>query len=238
MTVLLVAKVLGVVALGAAVLFAFSLFELSTQVGRYKNYWQRNNSRPVNPSDILYVALGDSTAQGIGASHPDKSYPGVIKANLAEKEGQPVHLVNLSKSGAKIKDVLTTQLPAMQKLGINEKTVITIEIGANDIAKFEPAKFESEMDELMSKLPAQTVISDIPYFGDGRLHNKEPDVQAANTIMYKLAAKHGFELAPLHAKMKRNGGIKTFAADWFHPSNYAYRENWAPVFLEKINVKR
>lgn len=238
MSVLIIAKILGVVALIAAILFAFSLFDLGTQVGRYRSYWDRNNSKPAQPDEILYVALGDSTAQGIGASHPDNGYPGIVREELTRREGKPVRLVNLSKSGAKVKDALAKQLPALQKLGIDDKTIITIEIGANDMIAFSPANFESEMDALMANLPKQTVISDIPYFGDGRLKSKQPDVEAANKIMYKLASKHGFTLAPLHERMNRNGGFKTFAADWFHPSNYAYRENWAPVFLERINENR
>lgn len=110
-----------------------------------------------------------------------------------------------------------------------------MEIGANDMINFDPAKFESEMDELMQALPNQALISDIPYFGESRFKSKEANVLVANEIMYRLAKKNGYELVPLHEQMKRNGGIKTFAVDWFHPSNVAYRENWAPVFLQRID---
>lgn len=227
-------KALGITLVAIAVLYALSLFGLYTQLARYKHYWERNNQQAATRGEILYVALGDSTAQGIGATHPDKSYPGVIRQELAEQEGKPVRLVNLSESGAKVRAVIDTQLPALEKLGINDRTIITIEIGANNMFNFNASKFESEMDELMGKLPPQALISDLPYFGESRFKSKQAHVAVANDIMYRLAEKHGFKLVPLHAQIQRNGGLRTFAADWFHPSNTAYRENWAPVFLERL----
>lgn len=229
-----VLKYFGIALLVAIILYALSLFNLFTQLARYTKYWEENNKKSATAGEIVYVALGDSTAQGIGASHPDKSYPGVIRKELSERKNQPVRLINLSKSGAKVQDVLDTQLPALNKLKTDGKTVITMEIGANDMVSFDARKFESEMDSVLSKMPKQTLISDIPYFGESRLKSKQPNVETANEIMYRLASKYGFELVPLHAQMQRNGGIKTFAPDWFHPSNTAYRENWAAVFLERL----
>lgn len=227
-------KFVGFALLIAVVLYGLSLFSLWTQLARYKNYWDRNNQKPAISGELLYVALGDSTAQGIGASHPDKSYPGVIAKQLAQRENRPVRLVNLSKSGAKVRDVIDTQLPAFEKLDSKTQAKITIEIGANNIIGFNAESFEKDMDELMGKLPKQTIVSDIPYFGGGRLKSREPDVQKANEIMYRLADKHGFELAKLHEQTRRNDSIKTFATDWFHPSSNGYKVNWAPVFLDRL----
>ncbi len=238
MNIFFVLKMLGVGLIIGTALLAMSLLELYTQLARYKTYWERNNEKSAQDGEILYIALGDSTAQGIGASHPDKGYTSIIRKKLAEREKKPVRLVNLSKSGATIKDVLAAQLPAMKKLGVSERTVVTIEIGANDILVFNPKMFESEMDELMGKLPPQTVMSDIPTFKQSRFNSREPDVLQANEIMYKLATKHGLQLAPLHARMLQRNGIRNFAADLFHPSNAAYSRNWAPVFLEQIPTPR
>ena len=218
------------------VVFVLSLFELYTQLGRYQSYWQKNNQKPATSGEILYVALGDSTAQGIGATSPQKGYVGLVAKELEKRSGKPVRIVNLSKSGAKVKDVLDTQLPEFNRLKTDKKTIVTIEIGANNISSFNRAEFEAQMDEVMTKLPKQTIITDIPYFGESRHKSRQPNVDQANQIMYKLAQKHGFELAPLHKRMLQNGGIKTFAPDWFHPSNTAYRENWAHVFISKIKL--
>lgn len=237
MNLVFVLKAGGITLLICLIIFAVSLFELWTQLARYKAYWDRNNTQPPISGEILYIAMGDSTAQGIGASHPEKSYPGVIKNKLADGTQRPVRLVNISKSGAKIRDVIDKQLPELEKLGSNEKTIITIEIGANNMISYNEKKFEAEMDELMGSLPEQAVLSDIPYFGGSRLKSREADVLSANKIMYRLASKHVIELVPLHSKIKNNNGIKMYAADWFHPSNTSYRENWAPVFLDSINTE-
>lgn len=203
------------------------LVELYTQVARYRNYWQRQNA---TVEKVEYVALGDSAAQGLGATHPSKGYVGVIAKELGVKP------INLSKSGAKIEDVLQDQLPQLEKLQLTDETVITIEIGANDIVSgFDPAKFEAEMGELMDRLPKQAVISDMPYFGSSRYRAKEVNVKVANEIMYRLANERGFILASLYERTRQNGGPKIFAVDWFHPSNLSYRDNWAHVFLERID---
>ncbi len=225
-------KIAGITLAIIIVLFVLSLFELWTQLARYQSYWTRQNKSA--EGDITYVALGDSTAQAIGASHPSKGYVGIISKQLAEERGTTVKTINLSKSGAKIKDALNTQLPAMEKLGVTDQTVVTIEIGANDIISFDPIEFELQMDELMERLPRQTVMSDIPYFGGTRFKSKQPQVDQANVIMYKLAKKHDRALVPLHDAVKNNGGLTTLAPDHFHPSNKSYRENWAPLYMDRL----
>lgn len=235
MSLLLLIKI-SVLALVLIIVFwILSLFELYTQIGRYKHYWERNNQKPSSANEILYVALGDSTAQGIGATHPRHSYVGLVSKELEKKNYQPVRTINLSKSGAKVEDVINYQLPELKKLQVNDKTVITIEIGANDMINFNNNDFEKSMDQLMSQLPKQTLISDIPYFGDTRYKNKQSNVEVANKIMYRLANKNGFELVPLHDRVKENGGYRTLAIDWFHPSNTAYKENWSHVFIKRLN---
>lgn len=234
MSVSTVLKASGLLIIILIVLYVLSLFSLWTQLARYQSYWDRQNKLPSANEEILYVALGDSTAQAIGASHPSNGYVGIISKELATKHNQSVKTVNLSKSGAKIQDVLDTQIPALNSLKVNENTIITIEIGANDMISFNSEQFDAQMDELMGALPKQTIMSDIPYFGGSRFKGKEPDVETANKIMYRLADKHDIRLVPLHEKVKQNSGVTTLATDLFHPSNKGYRENWAPVFMEQL----
>lgn len=226
--------IVGAIVAAIVLIIGLSLLNVYSQLSRYKNYWVDNNQNVIAAGTIDYVAFGDSAAQGVGATSAAKGYPGLIQKELSKNQNRDIKLVNLSKSGGKIRDVLDTQLPAYRKLNVSDKTVITVEIGANDMIDFEPKKFEKEMDELMDKLPSQTIISDIPYFGGSRLGRLESNVIAANKIMYKLAEKHGFELVQLHDKVQNNTGILTLAPDLFHPSNNGYRENWAPVFLDRI----
>ncbi len=221
------------------VVFAFvlSIFDLYTQLARYTDYWQKNNQKPARSNELVYIALGDSTAQGIGATYPSKGYVGLVADELAASRNTPVRTVNLSKSGAKVRDALDTQLPALEKLNPDSKTVITMEMGANDMINFNAADFERDMDKVMSRLPQQTLITDIPYFGGTRFKSKQPNVLVANEIMYRLAKKHGFQLVPLYDRVKQNSGLSTMAVDLFHPSNKAYKENWSKVFMDRLQEK-
>lgn len=213
------------------------LGELYTQLARYKVYWNTHNQQTLANSrseNIRYYGLGDSAAQGVGATSPQKGYVGLIAKSLNEKNSQPVELINLSKSGAKIADVTRDQLPIMESLGVKSNAVVTVEIGANDILSFQSERFEREMNELMGKLPKQTIISDIPTFKGGRFAKYEPNVLAANQIIIRLSDQHGLKRAKLFDKINANHGVTTFAADMFHPSNRGYRENWAPAFLDQL----
>ncbi|MBW3569186.1 SGNH/GDSL hydrolase family protein [Candidatus Parcubacteria bacterium] len=217
-------------------IYAVRLGELYTQAGRYQTYWNRQNHLPAQANEILYVALGDSTAVGIGANKPQNGYVGYIARELEEKTGRSVRILNFGETSAKVSDAVNSQLPKLKSANISSDSVITIEIGANDMKNFEDVKFEREMNELMSRLPKQTVISNIPYFGAGINRGSEPNVKKANKIIDRLAEKHGLNLADLYARTRDNSGFKTFAVDWFHPSAYGYRSNWVPAFLESIDV--
>jgi lysophospholipase L1-like esterase len=219
------------------VFFAARLGELYTQLARYQKYWSKANLIPVSHNDFVYVALGDSAAQGVGASKPDKGYVGLIAKELQQNRQEKVKTINLSKSGARISDVINVQLPLYKKLDLTNRHVITIEIGANDITVFNKQKFENEMQELMSKLPKNTIISDLPSFSGSRYAMHEPRVLQANEIISRLAVEHGFKPAELHKRVAANHGLRTFAADMFHPSDYGYKVNWTAAFMERINEK-
>lgn len=204
-------------------------------IGRFAQYWNDQNNRVRINGALLYVALGDSAAQGLGATSPRRGYVGLVADKLSEQKDQPVHVINLSKSGATIRDVIEEQLDELSAL---EPNVITLDIGGNDIRTYDAGRFERDMDDLMSRLPKQTIISDLPYFG-GRdrfltMGQSERHVVEANTIMRRLADKHGFELVDLHAETQaRNAWPWSYAIDYFHPNNFGYKA-WADAFLKKM----
>lgn len=214
------------------------LGELYSQIARYQKHWDSVNQKPIGKDDLVYVAFGDSAAQGIGATDPDKGYVGLVAKYLSEHRDKNVRVINLSKSGAKVSDVIEVQLPKYRSLNIANEQVVTIEIGANDIVDFDAREFERQMDQLMPLLPEGTVISDLPSFKGSRLYRLDPKALQANEITHKLAKKHGFEPAMLYKRVAANHGIRTLSADLFHPSNYGYRTNWAPAFIDKIEQKR
>lgn len=77
----------------------------------FASHWQAHNDRVRAENGPLWVVLGDSTAQGLGALTPDGGYVGQVLGELRLRTGQPWRVLNLSTSGALIRDVLGGQLP-------------------------------------------------------------------------------------------------------------------------------
>ena len=123
----------------------------------YAAWWAQPRGEP---GGLTYVALGDSAAQGIGASAPDRGYVGRVADQLRAATGQPVLVINISRTGATIRQTIQEQLPRLVGMRAD---VITIDIGSNDIAGYDPARYEQDVTELIRGLPAGTVIADIPY---------------------------------------------------------------------------
>ncbi len=179
-------------------------------------------------------ALGDSTAQGIGASGPDKGYVGLIADRLRAAKGRPVQVINLSRTGARVDDVVADQLPKLAGL---TPDVVTVAVGGNDIRHYDAVRFRSDVDALIAGLPAGAVVGDVPWFmhgGTGR------DSAEAAAYVTQVAESRGLPVAGLHEAMQRRGWasmLTDFSADWFHPSNRGYRI-WADAFWEAVNKPR
>lgn len=75
--------------------WAVELVGLTRSVEARAEYWSVPRGEP---GELLYVALGDSAAQGIGASSPETGYVGVLAARLRASTGRSVEVVNLSRS--------------------------------------------------------------------------------------------------------------------------------------------
>lgn len=203
-----------------------ALAKLVYSLASYQRYWSKNTSQ----TELKYIALGDSAAQGIGASRPEKGYVGLLSRHLGAAE----QTINLSVSGAKVADVIAAQLPKLTDLNINADTVITLDIGGNDMRDFEPARFEREINDLYSKLPKQTIVADVPYFGGGRYRHLEQNVELANGIIRRAAQKHELKIAPLHQITKDRDSLLVYSSDFFHPSNIGYK-NWFEAYRTALD---
>lgn len=197
--------------------------ELAERIPVHSKFWRE---RRAEDGELLYVAIGDSAAQGIGASRPAHSYVGFIAAELRRHTDRTVRVANLAVSGATVGLAIETQLPALAKL---EPDIVTVSIGANDIASFDPARFERQYGELLDALPPHAIVADLPTF---YFMPAERKVRVANAIVRRLAAERGLTVVPLHARTRRYGlwGVSTqFAGDLFHPNDRGYRV-WAGAF--------
>lgn len=192
-------------------------------------WWKDQRARA---GELLYVAIGDSAAQGVGASHPGRSYVGLIAKHLRQRTGRTVRVVNLSISGARLREAISLQLSPLRRLSPD---VVTVAIGANDMPGFDRERFTRELAEVYDALPAGTIVADVPSFYVGA---SERNARVANTIVRRLAAEHHFTVAPLYAATRRHGvaryALNQVAADFFHPNDRGYRM-WASAFLPVID---
>ena len=224
-----------VLILGLLLVGGVRLYLLQRQVDGYKAYWQARAAETPAPDALWYVALGDSTAQGIGASRPEQGYVGLLADSLQAKTGRPVHVVNLSVTGARLEDLIEHQLPQLEKLHLPGDAVVTLGIGSNNIRAYQPDQFRAGMETIIRRLPPQAVVGDVPYFGGGRGNSGERSALAASQVIAELAAVEGLRLAELHRVTSEQHSIRDFAADFFHPSSHGYRK-WHQAFLQTLEA--
>lgn len=204
------------------------LRRVHAQVPVYAKAWDEANALALAASGPLWVALGDSTAQGIGAPSPDQGYVGLVHRVLEERTGQAWRVLNLSKSGGRMADVLAGQLPRLEAL---EQTpaLVTCAVGANDIVRRTPlAQAEREMREIMARLPAGSVIGNLPQgLGPTR-------IRPLNHLIESEAAGAGLRVADVYAHTGPPWEGK-FAEDRFHPGALGYA-HWAAAFTEALDL--
>lgn len=224
------AMVLGGSGAVALALEAGALWRLLTQLGQRAAYWSIPRGEP---GGLVYAALGDSAAQGIGASRADRGYVGLVATELRRRTGSPVLVVNLSRSGARARNVVERQLPALQALS-PAPDLVTVAIGGNDLFGWRTVEFERSVQQLVDGLPAdRTVVADVPYFMHGAVERR---AAAAAVLLHERACAADHVVADLHEAMRAEGWgamITNFAADWFHP-NDAGHAVWAQLFWHAI----
>ena len=204
-----------------------ALLWLAGSVKQYAQFW---NEKANEKGDITYLALGDSAAQGIGASNPMRGYVGLVAREIEKKTGKSVRIVNISKTGAKMDNYLKDQAPIVATLNAD---IVTIQIGANDIAHFDATTYRTKFKEVLKTLPEGTFVSNMPLF-NSRPGSTANAKQASNIIEQELRNYPELIHVDLQAETEQNQSVFGFAPDLFHPNNLSYK-NWANAFLKKIN---
>jgi lysophospholipase L1-like esterase len=204
---------------------------LTNRIPDHHVYWgQRGKS---DPDSVLYVALGDSAALGLGASRPDRGYVGIVAEEIARITGRTVRVRNLSIDGATCAVVLADELHRIPKA---QALVCTLDVGANDVWSFDADRFRDEFDRICAALPKGTIVADLPSFSFLPVGGR---VRTANRIVHEAVARHGLVLAPLHETTRRGGpiiAIRNAAGDLFHPNDRGHRV-WAEAFLPAVRAR-
>ncbi len=190
------------------------------QVAPWARAWEAHNRRVLAQDGPLWVALGDSMTQGIGASAPERGWAGQLSERLAGA-GWQHRLVNLSVSGARVEDVLDRQLPALDAAlaasGAADAALVTVVIGSNDIvaARHRDGLVE-RFAQMLDRLP--------PALGR-RQPARTPGGRRAlvDALLRERAADGRLVLADMREEGPRSWRGR-LAADLFHPNDLGYAD--------------
>ena len=199
----------------------------------FRGYWNEHNARVLGKRangqnaaapDPLWVVLGDSTAQGLGAPGPYGGYVGQTLQELRRTTGRHWRVLNLSVSGALIRDVLADQVP---QLDGQSPDLVTCGAGANDIL-FSPGKLFGDLRTLLAEVPDDTVMLDLPLLSGFWWivgHMSVPYISRVNRVIREVATERRLRVAEVSKHFIAPWAGK-FSVDNFHPSQDGYRD-WA-----------
>ena len=196
------------------------------QVARYAAEWERANGTALAGAGPLWVVLGDSTAQGIGAPSWDEGYVGQLRRALDDGAVHPWRVVNLSRSGARTADVVDRQLPALEALA-TPADLVTCAIGANDILRRTPLPtLEGRLRTIIERLPERAIIATLP-------QGLAPErTEMINAVIRAEAPAAGLVVADVWARTGPPWHGK-YAEDRFHPGALGYAD-WAAAFADVL----
>ena len=195
---------------------------------------------------IHYVALGDSTVEGIGASHSNLNYVSRLHARLRARYPNAT-VTNLGVGGATSRDVMTRQLDRAIK---RRPDLITLSIGPNDITRGIPvAQYQQHMNVILGRLRRETtalivmnLLPDLtvtPRFATG----PRTAVVGGQTVLFNeaLAQKaREYEVALVDLYLPSREEVPAQPAllwkDRYHPSDAGYAR-WAELMWEAIEPR-
>jgi acyl-CoA thioesterase I len=194
---------------------------------------------------VLYVALGDSTVEGIGASRPEASYVAQLHARLRAVYPR-ASVVNLGAGGATSADVIASQL---ERAVLLRPHLVTLSIGPNDLTARVPVlEYEHNVETILARLDRETravvvvnLLPDLaltPRFRGGEATSTVAALTVQfNDALSRLAPRHGVEVVDLYqpsrAEIPRHPEL--IAVDGYHPSDRGY-ERWAELLW--VGVER
>ncbi|MGH8861575.1 MAG: SGNH/GDSL hydrolase family protein [Jatrophihabitantaceae bacterium] len=181
-------------------------------VGPFADDWARANQDELQRTGPLWIALGDSLSQGIGASSYDRGWVGQLRERLA-RAGRPLRVVNLAVSGARTQDVLDVQIPALAELAaVRPPELVTLMIGSNDVmSRRHRDGLPVRMEQILRLLPRGAVVTTLP----------NPSAAEVNDVIARFARERGLVVAELRDPRTTSWRGK-LAADHFHPNDKGY----------------
>jgi lysophospholipase L1-like esterase len=178
------------------------------QVEPYARAWEQHNRAALAATGPLWVVLGDSMSQGVGATAHDRGWVGQLARSMPEHR-----VVNLSVYGGRVNDVVERQIPAMRSIGV-DPDLVTVVIGSNDLIsrRLRPL-LPRALDEMLALLPSGAIVGTQP---GGR-----PASVEFNRRIDEAAAAGRIGIAEFRDPRMRSWRGR-LSPDHFHPNDAGY----------------
>jgi len=198
------------------------------QIREYSAFWRAEAEQALDDDAPVLVAMGDSLAQAIGASSPERGFVTAAAEQLSSRLGRDVAVLNLSRSGATISDVHVQQLPALVAAGVTPLAVLVM-VGSNDLVRaVGPSNavrdHKALLEDLLESVDAPLVIGTVPSGGSA-------SARMLNRRIRDAAEELDFSLADVARALSSWKGMA--AADGFHPNDAGYRA-WIESFVGAV----
>lgn len=194
-------------------------------------------------ASLVYVALGDSTVEGIGATRPELNWVNRLNARL--RSIYPAATVtNLGVAGATSEDVVAEQLAPAIDL---RPQLVTLAVGPNDITGGVPVeRFEHNVSVIFRRLAGESravvvamLLPDLAVTPRFNGRPGEAEVGRAtvrfNEVLRRKARAYGVTLVDLYDPSRREVPVRPelVAGDGYHPSDEGYAR-WAALVWEGL----
>lgn len=200
------------------------------------------------PSDrrtpLVYVALGDSTVYGLGATSPNSHYVARLFASL-QWEYPAARLTNLGTCLATAADILANQVADAI---LRQPQLVTLSVGPNDLRQGRgPDAFARRVEVILDRLDRETdavvLLNAVPDLAWApRFREPERSIMAALTRHYNHALQHvadgfGMDLVDIAIGDRPEREQRSFfSEDGYHPSDAGYAA-WAASMWKALREK-
>jgi acyl-CoA thioesterase I len=195
---------------------------------------------------MLYVALGDSTVEGVGASSAASTYVARIHIRLREVYPRAA-VINLGRGGATSADVVSHQL---DRAILMRPNLVTLSVGPNDITGHVPeSEYEANVGTIFRRLTGEinavVVVNLLPDLAvTPRFHGHETEPAVArltvdfNAALTRQARRYGVEVVDLYkpSQVEVPRRPELLAADGYHPSDLGYAR-WAELLWAGVEKR-
>jgi lysophospholipase L1-like esterase len=195
---------------------------------------------------VVYVALGDSTVEGVAATSPAHTYVSRLHERLRAVY-PAASVANLGQAGAVSADVLEQQLARAIAM---RPHLVTVSVGPNDITEGVAVEtYERNMAAIFRTLTRETgavvvanLLPDLAVTPRFRLSGHRAAVGARtvefNRALQSRARDLGVELVDLYAASRAEVPVRPelVASDGYHPSDAGYAR-WAELTWARIEPR-